>query len=282
MPISRLILPIVLSLLGSATVLAAQDPRTTLLETDRRAARLASDSGLAAALRQVLHRDGVLLWPAAPVLAGTSQVNNFFALRSRSTPFRMTWEPLEVQLSQDSTLAALWGVIVNPLTPSGTGLGRFISVWGRDRSRWSMSGLVLIGSNVPAAAQMPPGVPLSRPAARFSRETQPFVAADLAFARLAQDSGAATAFRTWADDEALIFGGGGLLTRGPAAIGRAVDGPERWDWHPVVAAGAPSGDLGWTVGEAVITGKDGPAFVLQVPHRVDSPRRSHPIPARRR
>lgn len=120
-----------------------------------------------------------------------------------------------------------------------------------------MSSLVLIGTDIPAAPPLPPGMPLSRPSARFSRESQPFVAADLAFARLARDSGAATAFRTWADDGALIFGSGGLLTRGPAAIGRAVDGPERWDWHPVLASGAPAGDLGWTTGEAVITGKEG-------------------------
>lgn len=258
MAISRLNLPVALSLLGSAPVLAAQDARTTLLETDRRAAQLASDSGLATALRQVLQRDGVLLWPAAPVLASASQIHDFLALRWRSTPLRMTWQPLEVELSQDSTLAALWGVVVvNPQTLSGPAFGRFISLWNRDQSRWSMSGLVLIGSIMPAASPVPPGIPLSRPGARFSRESQPFVAADRAFARLAQDSGAATAFRTWADDHAVIFGGGGLLARGPSAIGRAVDGPERWVWHPVLASGAPSGDMGWTAGEAVITGKEG-------------------------
>ncbi|HEX6434337.1 MAG TPA: hypothetical protein VFZ87_08830 [Gemmatimonadales bacterium] len=260
MRISGLAVRLILWGSGWVTPLVAQDHRGALLQADRRAAQLASDSGLATAVRRVLHRDGVLLWPDAPILAGTTQIKDFLASRSRSTALSMTWEPLEVELSQDSTLAALWGVVVvNPQTPAGTGLGRFISMWGRDQSGWTMTGLVLIGSNIPAAPPLPPGIPLSSPAARFSPESQPFVAADLAFAHLARDSGAATAFRTWADDGALIFGGGGLLTRGPAAIGRAVGGPERWDWHPVMAGGAPAGDLGWTTGEAVITGKEGTA-----------------------
>jgi hypothetical protein len=54
-----------------------------------------------------------------------------------------------------------------------------------------------------------------------------------------------------------MFGGGGLLIRGPEAIGRAVAGPAAWRWHPVAAGTARSGDLGWTVGEAVIAPRSG-------------------------
>ena len=80
-----------------------------------------------------------------------------------------------------------------------------------------------------------------------------FVAADLAFARLAGQRGAELAFRHWAAPESFTLGGGGLMTRGPAAIGRAVAGPAVWRWHPVTSGASRSGDLGWTVGEAVIT-----------------------------
>jgi hypothetical protein len=84
-----------------------------------------------------------------------------------------------------------------------------------------------------------------------------FLNADLAFARLAGDSGAALAFRRWAAPDAVIFGDRGLLTMGPQAIGRGVAGPAQWQWHPVSAGAARSGDLGWTVGEAVIAEKEG-------------------------
>ena len=170
----------------------------------------------------------------------------------------MSWHPLEMQLSKDSTLAALWGVARLHSRPSdrSPSLGRFISVWRRDGATWSTLALVLIGIDpLPPPAAGSSGTP--RPPDRFPREAEAFVAADRAFARLAHDSGAGAAFRTWAGDGALIFGGGGLITRGPTAIGQAVAGPERWTWRPVLAGGAPSGDLGWTVGEAVITGNDG-------------------------
>jgi hypothetical protein len=82
---------------------------------------------------------------------------------------------------------------------------------------------------------------------------QAFADADRAFAKLAADSGAAVAFERWAAHDAFIFGGDGLMVRGARAIGNAVSGPAAWRWAPVAAGGSRSGDLGWTVGEAVIT-----------------------------
>jgi hypothetical protein len=63
------------------------------------------------------------------------------------------------------------------------------------------------------------------------------------------------AFRTWAAPEAVTFGG--TLLRGPQEISSAVAGPEQWDWHPVRAGSSAGGDLGWTAGEATITGSEG-------------------------
>jgi hypothetical protein len=110
----------------------------------------------------------------------------------------------------------------------------------------------------PLLTTVPSGLPLTRPAAPAAGPAARLVEADLAFARLAGDSGAAKAFRRWAAPEAMTFGGQGLLTRGPEAIGRGVDGPALWRWHPVSAGAASSGDLGWTAGEAVITPQEGP------------------------
>jgi hypothetical protein len=73
----------------------------------------------------------------------------------------------------------------------------------------------------------------------------------LAFAQQARDSGAVSAFKTWAARDAFVIGG--VLARGPEAIARGVEGPALWRWHPVAAGSSRLGDLGWTVGEAVIS-----------------------------
>jgi ketosteroid isomerase-like protein len=82
-----------------------------------------------------------------------------------------------------------------------------------------------------------------------------FAEADSAFAAQAERLGAEKAFAAYAAVDAVTFPPGGVLTRGPEAIGRAVrdDGvPSHWAWWPVAAGGSDGGDLGFTVGEAEI------------------------------
>jgi hypothetical protein len=100
-------------------------------------------------------------------------------------------------------------------------------------------------------------LPLTLRPLRATGPAGPFISADLAFAKLAGDSGAAVAFERWAAPDAVMVDGTGLLVRGPRAVGGLVAGPAAWRWHPVAAGVAESGDLGWTVGEAVIAPPDG-------------------------
>jgi hypothetical protein len=137
----------------------------------------------------------------------------------------------------------------------GPEIGNYIAAWRRDGARWTIAALVFAGlRRLPKPVLS--DIPVSRKALEARGSGGPFVAADLAFARLAADSGAAVAFERWAAPEAVTFGDRGLLTRGPKAIGRAVDFPAMWRWHPVAAGATGTGDLGWTVGEATIAGKD--------------------------
>lgn len=245
----------------SLSDLEAQDRQVALLEADRLAAQLSSDSGFPTAMRRGLHQSGALLWPGAPVLLGPSEVNRFLSSKASFDSLRLTWQPLGVELSLDSTLGVLWGVVAagRDSTPDVPRIGRYIAAWRRDNDRWTVAAVVLVGVSPSSPAPLD-GPRATREDVRPSRETAPFIAADLAFARLAGESGAAVAFRTWADDDAVMFGGGGLLIRGPVAAGRAVSGPERWRWRPVAAGAAGSGDLGWTVGEAVIAGKEANSY----------------------
>jgi hypothetical protein len=247
-----------LSLLLLPLRLVAQGAGAELLASDGAASALSSDSGLVAALGKFLDRDGVLLWPGAPVVVGADEAKRLMKVISARDTMRLTWQPLGVELARDSTLGVTWGVaVITPrLAPGAPHLGRYTAAWRRDASQWGISALLFTGVN-PVATSLAPAIPLSRSPAPASGRAGHFVAADLAFARLAGDSGAVIAFRTWAAPDAIVAGGSGVLARGPDAIASGVAGPAVWRWHPVAAGSSRAGDLGWTAGEAVIQPKTG-------------------------
>jgi hypothetical protein len=253
---TRLLLPfgVMAFILAGRSRLEAPDHRAALLAAERATAELSRDSGLAIALSHAMHRDGILLWPNAPVIGGDSGVRRLLGTLPNRDSFGLTWQPLAIELARDSSLGITWGVAVatGGVIPSPPRMGRYLSVRRRQGDRWPVVAILFLGFPAPATA-LPRGFRLSQAAVAPSGSAGRFIQADLAFARLADDSGAAVAFRRWAAPEAVIFGGGGLLTRGPDAIGQAVAGPARWRWHPVAAGASQSGDMGWTVGEAVIT-----------------------------
>jgi hypothetical protein len=238
--------------------LVAQGARAELLAADRAASDLSSDAGFVAALGKSLDRAGVLLWPGAPVVFGADEARRMMVAISARDTMRLTWQPLGIELARDSTLGVTWGVaVITPrVTPGAPHIGRYTAAWRRGGGRWTISALLFTGVK-PVTTSPAPDIPLSRSPARATGPAGHFVAADLAFARLAGDSGAVVAFRTWAAPEAIVSGGSGLLTRGPDAIASGVAGPAAWRWHPVAAGSSRTGDLGWTAGEAVIKPETG-------------------------
>jgi hypothetical protein len=235
----------------------AQDQRSALLAADAAASQLSSDSGLGLTLPRTVNQDAVLLWPGAPVVAGADDIVRLLSGLPNRDSLRLGWQPLGVELARDSTLGVTWGVAVaSPRLVAGPPrIGRYMAAWRREPGGWKISALQFLGIGPVSATALPAGLRLTQDAVRASGGAAPFAQADLAFARLAGDSGAAIAFRRWAAPEAITLGGG-MITRGPDAIARAVDGPAVWRWHPVAAGAARSGELGWTVGEAVISAKD--------------------------
>ncbi|MEO8090708.1 MAG: hypothetical protein ABI703_10460 [Gemmatimonadales bacterium] len=245
-------------LLVSGPGLAAQDQRTAVLNAELATSELSRDSGFADAALGRFHRDGILLWPGAPVVAGTSELKRLLAALPTDS-LQLIWQPLGVELSRDSSLGVTWGVAVVSAGPGAPApeVGSYIAAWRREGPRWTIGALVFAGLRRLPKPRLSGRIPLSKKAIEPRGASAPFAAADIAFARLAADSGAPVAFERWASPEAVTFGDRGLLTRGPKAIGRAVNFPATWRWHPVAAGAARSGDLGWTVGEATISGADG-------------------------
>ncbi|MGZ8398540.1 MAG: hypothetical protein ACXWWN_05840 [Gemmatimonadales bacterium] len=245
-------------LLTSGPGLTAQDQRTAVLNAERAISELSRDSGFAGAALGSFHRDGILLWPGAPVVVGVSDLKRLLTALPADSP-QLTWQPLGIELSRDSGLSVTWGVAVADANGSAPKpeIGSYIAAWRRDRARWTIAALVFAGLRRLPKPALSGKIPVRRKAIQARGASAPFIAADIAFARLAADSGAAVAFERWAAPGAVTFGDRGLLARGPEAIGRSVDFPATWQWHPVAAGAARGGDLGWTVGEATIAGKDG-------------------------
>lgn len=131
-----------------------------------------------------------------------------------------------------------------------------MSAWRRTGQGWRLVAHAQLHLVDPASVLIPRGLVLpTPPPLDRAHPSIAFAAADSAFAALAGRDGAEKAFSVYAAADAVSFPPGGVLTRGPEAIGRAVrdDGaPSHWAWRPVSVGGSDDGDLGFTVGEAEI------------------------------
>jgi hypothetical protein len=232
--------------------LAAQVSGATPRDAERAVSEQSGAVGAAKALAAALHPQGVLVWPGAPVAVG-AEATRLLAGVPALDSISLALQPLAIDLSADSSLAASWGLAIatRRAVAGAPRVGRYIGMWTRDAGGWGLTALLLSGIVAPPTAptaSSPPRPPLSR-----SGPAGAFAAADMQFSRLAGDSGAGIAFERFAAPEAFVLDGQGLVVSGPQAIGALVAGPALWQWHPVAGGASPSGDFGWTVGEAVIT-----------------------------
>lgn len=233
----------------------------SLLAADRAASDTAMARGFAAALSQAGADDLVLVYPGAPVLAGKALVVRAMEGQAALAKLTLRWVPLHGEVSRDGSYGITWGVIgVSGGSDAPIRFGKYLEAWRHDGTSWRLVARSDVGLLPGAAWQAPDGlapaapskIPAAGPAAEFAR-------ADLAFAALAGKEGAPAAFAAWAADDAVTFAGTGEINRGPAAIRQWLAGDDsRWEWHPVAGGGAA--DLGFTVGEAVITPKEGAPF----------------------
>jgi hypothetical protein len=234
---------------GEQTPAAA---RASLAAAEQDASAAMSGMGFGETLPGIIAIDGALLVGNAPVIRGRDNVLRVMT----QSPYRKApqrWQALRVLVSRDGLLGATFGIA---LIESGLGepsrLGRYITAWRCDsRNSWQVVAHVDIRS-APPNLRLPPEIPLSlgdsSPRDAFSR-------ADLDFARMAGDSGAAAAFAHFAAPDAVTFGSGGEINIGPNNIrARMMEGRmgAQWRWRPVVSFVAPSADLGATIGEAEI------------------------------
>ena len=241
--------------------LAAQSKQPDLAATDAALARAVRNGGFRSALRTVLAEDAVLLYPGVQVVVGRDRIDRLLAAQPILDSLTAFWTPVESWISAAGDFGATLGFTA--ITPkgsptAGTRAGVHIAAWRFEHDRWRLVAILLNGVAPPARAVRPDGIgPLELPRIPPEGPAGPMVKADLDFAALAGRTSSETAFREYAAPEA-IFPAGGNPRRGPDQIAAVFAGDSSaWVWAPVVAGASRAGDLGFTVGESVITPKTG-------------------------
>ena len=224
--------------------------RDSLRLADQRVSELSAANGFGPALLASILPDAVLVFEGAPVVRGEADIRKLLGAQAGLPA--VSWAPYRVLVSTDGTV----GVTFGGMTVGGkTAPARYITAWQRDAGgRWKIAAHMHNGARGPEVEVITPS---GLGAVTAGGESDRFSRVDRDFAKLAGDSGAPAAFARYASPDGMTFASTGELNLGPAAVaarlaeGRA--GTAQWRWHPVFSIGAPSGDLGITVGEAEIT-----------------------------
>lgn len=241
---------------------SAKALRESLLKADRALSAAVLSKGMSAAFGEAAAPDAIFLYSGAPVVAGRANIVALLDAQPTLSRNRIQWFPLVVAVSSDGSLGATWGpIFIRPASSQDTSaqrFGKYISTWRRAASgEWQLASYVEMGLSDQKVV-MPPRVPQSTlPAANASAHNGArSFQADADFARMAGKEGAPKAFGAFAAPDAMTLQGTGEIVVGPTAIyARMLESPAakaKWEWHPVYAEGSGTGDLGFTVGEAII------------------------------
>lgn len=245
------------SVAGAQT--SAKALRESLLKTDRALSSDVAQRGITAAFEGAAAKDALFLYDGAPIVAGHDNIVTLLAAQPELKVNRIQWLPLVVTVSADGLVGATWGaVIIRPPQSDSARFGKYISTWRRSSSgEWKLAAFVEMGLS-DQKVLMPDSVPKSFVSSKnpSSGTGAPFAKADLDFSRMAGAKGAPSAFAAFAAPNAMTLPGTGEIVIGPPAIhSRMLESPAakaKWEWHPVYSESSGSGDLGFTVGEAVI------------------------------
>jgi ketosteroid isomerase-like protein len=269
---------------GSTSDLASS-PRTAskaaAVTQDPRAELFAADAAHTAAIAQLGPIDGVLrpmsgnavyLTPGFDVLRGRHDIHEALAAEypdPQHTTIARTL--LGGDVSADGNFGFTFGWLQRTMPDGLLPYGAYVAVWQREDGEGFR---VTAYFSRPSVRRVPvaPGFPLlsSGPGAggvphadSMAALRRSVLAADTAFAELSVAQGSDVAFPAYASpDFLLIFGGNFVPLVGAQAIADAYAGPtpgETLDWAPVYVGAAASGDLAYTVGDAVdtVTAADG-------------------------
>lgn len=263
---TRLLLPAALLLCGCslrhnpvAPEPARGPARDSLFQLDQtRGDSIAARGGIDGAL--ALFHDGVIyLRAGVPAIYGRDAVRMLFAATSATRG--QTWQPLGGGVSYDLRAGYTYGIAAHTAGSAPVRLDRYVAYWTRERGEpWRIIAYAEVNGPLGAevsfsASQLAP--PVASPPRALAGVVADVRAADSLFSDLADRIGTGFAFANTVAPDGVLFGPTQLVV-GPRAVDeffRAQPPGTSLTWRPVYASVAASGDLGFTIGESIRTGR---------------------------
>ena len=249
----------------------AEAAHDELLNADITRGEAVRQKGLPDGFAAAFADDAVYLRGGLPILRGTRVIRAVVAAESEGEGVAVRWQPVRAEVSRDRSSGYTYGytVIGGGGAEPALRVDRYIAFWRKGATGWRIAGY--------AETNGAPAAPFTTPAAMegmvadvaMSVTKSPvdlLRAADVAFSREAESLGAGEAFGRYAAPDAQMFSAAGELITGPQAISASFGPPvanSSFTWQPVYGEVSSAGDLGFTVGNAVVTleRQDGAAVV---------------------
>ncbi len=242
-----------------------REERASLIADGNALSDAIAQQGLLSAFGEALAESALFLSPRTPVLEGRAATLSFLSTNPVA-PSAIRWQVIVADVSNDGTQGFTWsqGAFTINLGAGPIELpGFFLIYWRRAASEWQIAALSL-NAGGPQTGGIPDGfgTPTSKhrrnfPNTEAAEERAELLAVDAAFSAASVSGGTGPAFAAYAASNAIAVGDGQLIF-GPEAIGTAfTTGPnDVVSWVPRFSDVAASGDLGFTVGDAIFVFPD--------------------------
>ncbi|MEP6491365.1 MAG: hypothetical protein ABJF01_01720 [bacterium] len=209
-----------------------------------------------------LAADVVYLRAGVPATFGRAAAAVLLAASPEAARETMRWEPLGGGVSYDLTAAYTFGIAAHAPRSNGViRIDHYIAYWERRRgSPWRIAAYAEIGAPLAGDVRLESSQLVPPPSAvpKKSAEAVATVrSADSLFSDLADRMGVAYAFSNTVAPGGSVFGGPRLIV-GSDAINEYFGGlaaGTSLTWRPIYASVAASGDLAFTVGVTISTGR---------------------------
>jgi ketosteroid isomerase-like protein len=243
----------------------AEAAHDELLHADIARADSVSRHGFAGGLTSVFARDVIYLRGGLPIVRGRGAVQVILAADSIGAGTGVRWQPVRAEASADRRSGFTYGYAIYGAPQAGAvalRVDRYIAFWRKVGEGWAISAYAETYGSPPKVLALPSEVADSVladvPMSRGTGALEAIRSADSDFSDDASRLGTGEAFGRYAAGDAQIFSAPGEFITGPAAITQSFGAQVQGNalvWHPVHGEVAGSGDLGFTVGNAVFTGQ---------------------------
>ncbi|HYC31773.1 MAG TPA: DUF4440 domain-containing protein [Gemmatimonadales bacterium] len=236
-----------------------REARAALIDAGNAVSAAIAAEGDVAGLGGALAADALLLSPRAAIQEGRDAAIAFLST-APIAPRGMHWDVIAADVSNDGTQGYTWaqgGYTIDLGSGPAAVPAFFLTYWRRAEAGWEIAALSL-NTGGPQSLPLPAGfgTPTTKhrrnfPNTEIAEQRDELLAADAAFSAASLSDGTGPAFGRFAAPNAIAVDA--ILLFGPGPIEQAFTlGPnDVVSWVPRFADAAPSGDLGFTVGDAV-------------------------------